>query len=147
MISLQLSWWTLIGDYHLKTQVKIDIRYLKIVGTGHGFTSSSIRFNIPENQWPELHELWPGGSRIMADLEPVPGDEVSGAAFYVKREGSPRISSDQRNGSCLSRTWRYYLSCRCVTLSVQGTKRLCHVILLQNVEAVSNCGAGGRRQK
>ena len=89
------------GDYHLKTQVKIDISYLKIVGTGHGFTSSSIRFNIPENQWPELHELWPGGSRIMVDLEPVPGDEVSGAAFYVKREGSPRISSVEFENFCI----------------------------------------------
>ena len=31
------------GDYHLKTQVVIDISYLKIAGSGHGFTSSSIR--------------------------------------------------------------------------------------------------------
>lgn len=33
------------GDYHLATQVVIDISYLKIMGSGHGFTSSSIRFN------------------------------------------------------------------------------------------------------
>lgn len=25
------------GDYHLKTQVFIDISYLKIMGAGHGF--------------------------------------------------------------------------------------------------------------
>ena len=31
------------GDYHLTTQVVIDISYLRIVGSGHGFTSSSIR--------------------------------------------------------------------------------------------------------
>ncbi|MBQ4796898.1 right-handed parallel beta-helix repeat-containing protein, partial [Pectobacterium versatile] len=39
------------GDYHLNTQVLIDISYLKIVGSGHGFTSSSIRFNTPEREW------------------------------------------------------------------------------------------------
>ena len=40
------------GDYHLTTQVLIDISYLKIMGAGHGFTSSSIRFNAPQNEWP-----------------------------------------------------------------------------------------------
>ncbi|MCF7098995.1 right-handed parallel beta-helix repeat-containing protein, partial [Klebsiella variicola] len=29
------------GDYHLKTQVLIDISYLKIMGSGHGFVSLS----------------------------------------------------------------------------------------------------------
>ena len=29
------------GDYHLRTQVVIDISYLKIMGLGHGFVSSS----------------------------------------------------------------------------------------------------------
>lgn len=53
------------ADYHLKTQVKIDISFLKIVGSGHGFTSSSIRFNVPKEEWADLHELWPGGSRIL----------------------------------------------------------------------------------
>ena len=47
------------GDYHLATQVVIDISYLKIMGSGHGFTSSSIRFNVSEDEWPNLHELWP----------------------------------------------------------------------------------------
>lgn len=46
------------GDYHLLTQVVIDISYLKIKGDGHGFTSSSIRFNTPENEWENWHELW-----------------------------------------------------------------------------------------
>ncbi|CAJ1203075.1 Inulin fructotransferase [DFA-I-forming] [Companilactobacillus paralimentarius] len=82
------------ADYHLKTQVLIDISFLKIVGSGHGFTSSSIRFNVPEKDWPDLHELWPGGSRIINDL-PVDNNssEISGAAFLVKRDGDPRISS------------------------------------------------------
>ena len=35
------------GDYHLRTQVVIDISYLKIMGTGHGFESSSIRARTP----------------------------------------------------------------------------------------------------
>lgn len=50
------------GDYHLRTQVVIDISYLKIMGSGHGFVSSSIRYNLPENEWADLHEVWPGGS-------------------------------------------------------------------------------------
>lgn len=48
------------GDYHLRTQVVIDISYLKIMGSGHGFVSSSIRYNLPENEWADLHEVWPG---------------------------------------------------------------------------------------
>ena len=68
------------GDYHLKTQVKIDISYLKIQGSGHGFVSSSIRYNVPKEQWKDLHDIWPGGSRILVDLEPLKGDERSGAA-------------------------------------------------------------------
>jgi len=56
------------GDYHLKTQVIIDISFLKIIGTGHGFTSSSIRFNTEQNELKEWKELWPGGSRIIVDL-------------------------------------------------------------------------------
>lgn len=89
------------GDYHLRTQVVIDISYLKIVGTGHGFVSSSIRFNTPEEQWKNLHELWPGGSRILVDLVPDAEDERTGAAFYVKREGEPRISSVEFTNFCI----------------------------------------------
>ena len=89
------------GDYHLATQVVVDISYLKIMGSGHGFTSSSIRFNVPREEWPDLHELWPGGSRIMVDLQPSAEDEASGAAFYVKRDGSPRISSVEFENFCI----------------------------------------------
>ena len=80
------------GDYHLTTQVVIDVSYLKIMGSGHGFTSSSIRFNIPKEEWRGCHELWPGGSRILVDLPPAPENEdEKGAAFYVERSGNPRI--------------------------------------------------------
>ena len=82
------------GDYHLSSQVVIDISYLKIMGSGHGFTSSSIRFNTDENEWADLHELWPGGSRILVDIPLESNDkEYKGAAFYIERSGNPRISS------------------------------------------------------
>lgn len=90
------------GDYHLRTQVVIDISFLRIEGAGHGFTSSSIRFNVPEDEWPDLHELWPGGSRVLVDLAPGAGeDESKGAAFYVERNGSPRISSLEFANFCI----------------------------------------------
>lgn len=88
------------GDYHLKTQVVIDVSFLKIIGSGHGFTSSSIRYNVPENEWPELHELWPGGSRILVDL-PCGTEESTRAAFYVSRTGNPRISSVEFSNFCI----------------------------------------------
>ena len=90
------------GDYRLKTQVRIDCSYLRIEGCGHGFVSSSIRFNTPREEWENLHEIWPGGSRILVDL-PVPegASEEEGAAFLVKREGEPRISSVEFIGFCL----------------------------------------------
>lgn len=90
------------GDYRLRTQVLVDISFLKIQGSGHGFTSSSIRFNVPESEWPGLHELWPGGSRILVDL---PRDSTQGesgsAAFRVAREGSPRLSSVEFADFCI----------------------------------------------
>lgn len=90
------------GDYHLRTQVVIDVSFLRIEGSGHGFTSSSIRFNVPEDEWPDLHELWPGGSRIIVDLPPAgDGEESKGAAFYIERSGSPRISSVEFSNFCI----------------------------------------------
>ncbi|PWJ47329.1 NosD domain-containing protein [Faecalicatena contorta] len=90
------------GDYHLVTQVVIDISYLKIMGSGHGFTSSSIRFNTPESEWADWHEVWPGGSRILVDISPDADDEeCAGAAFYVKRSGEPRISSLEFADFCI----------------------------------------------
>ena len=81
------------GDYRLRTPVTIDISFLRIVGAGHGFTSSSIRFNVPDAEWPALHELWPGGSRIVVD--------TTGPAFVVERDGSPRISSVEFENFCI----------------------------------------------
>lgn len=97
------------GDYRLRTQVLIDVSFLKIQGSGHGFTSSSIRFNVPEDEWPDLHELWPGGSRILVDIPLDGGDgagdaegtEARGAAFYIERTGSPRISSVEFTNFCI----------------------------------------------
>lgn len=89
------------ADYHLKTQVKIDISYLKIVGSGHGFTSSSIRFNIPENEWDNLHELWPGGSRVLNEINATGTSERELAAFLVERSGEPRISSVEFSNFCI----------------------------------------------
>lgn len=90
------------GDYHLRTQAVIDISYLKIEGSGHGFTSSSIRFNVPENEWSDLHELWPGGSRVLVNIPLAENaDESKGAAFYIERAGSPRISSVEFSNFCI----------------------------------------------
>ena len=89
------------GDYHLRTQVVIDISYLKIMGSGHGFVSSSIRYNLPKDEWAGLHEVWPGGSRILVDLTPEPQQESSGAAFYIERSGNPRISSVEFENFCI----------------------------------------------
>ncbi|RAK03950.1 copper-binding protein NosD [Halanaerobium saccharolyticum] len=90
------------GDYHLVSQVVIDISYLKIVGSGHGFTSSSIRFNTPESELADWQEVWPGGSRILVDISLKDGDRESvGAAFYVKRSGDPRISSVEFANFCI----------------------------------------------
>lgn len=90
------------GDYHLFTQIVIDISYLKIMGSGHGFTSSSIRFNTPERDWANWHELWPGGSRILVDMVPEDGEaESTGAAFYIARSGDPRISSVEFADFCI----------------------------------------------
>ena len=89
------------GDYHLRTQVVIDISYLKIMGSGHGFVSSSIRYNLPKDEWADLHEVWPGGSRILVDLTPDPEKESAGAAFYVERSGNPRISSVEFENFCI----------------------------------------------
>ena len=90
------------GDHRLRTQVVIDVSFLRIEGSGHGFTSSSIRFNVPEAEWPDLHELWPGGSRILVDLPHAAGDDESnGAAFLVERSGDPRISSVEFSNFCI----------------------------------------------
>lgn len=90
------------GDYRLRTQVKIDVSFVRIQGAGHGFTSSSIRYNVPSDDWHTLHEIWPGGSRVLVDLEePDVADPTAGAAFLIEREGDPRISSVEFSGFCI----------------------------------------------
>lgn len=90
------------GDYRLSTQVVIDVSYLKIVGSGHGFISSSIRFNTPPSELAHWHDVWPGGSRVRVDLSPdAARGDASGAAFYVKRSGNPRISSVEFADFCI----------------------------------------------
>ena len=90
------------GDYHLLSQIRIDISYLKIMGAGHGFTSSSIRFNTPKSELASWHEVWPGGSRILVDLPTSAADDESvGAAFVVTRNGNPRISSVEFADFCI----------------------------------------------
>lgn len=90
------------GDYRLSSQVVIDISYLKIVGSGHGFTSSSIRFNTPAHELKSWHEIWPGGSRILVDL-PAGDAQEEGvkAAFLVRRSGNPRLSSVEFADFCI----------------------------------------------
>lgn len=89
------------GDFRLKTQVVIEISFLRIVGSGHGFTSSSIRFNTPKRELEQWHEVWPGGSRVLVDLAEPAGDGAAGAAFLVQRAGNPRISSVEFADFCI----------------------------------------------
>lgn len=89
------------GDFRLRTQVVIDISFLRIVGSGHGFTSSSIRFNTPRRELEQWHEIWPGGSRVLVDLAGPAGDGAAGAAFLVQRAGNPRISSVEFADFCI----------------------------------------------
>lgn len=90
------------GDYLLRTQVVIDISFLKIFGSGHGFTSSSIRFNTSREELRHWHEVWPGGSRVLVDLPAVAdAADAERAAFLVKREGAPRISSVEFADFCI----------------------------------------------
>jgi hypothetical protein len=128
------------GDYRLRTQVVIDISFLRIEGSGHGFTSSSIRFNVPEDEWPNLHELWPGGSRVLVDMPRVAGaDEAKGAAFYVERNGSPRISSLEFSNFCIDG----------LHFDADGSDLLPENTTTSspNAGAASSCAGGDRRRR
>lgn len=82
------------GDYPLKTRVTVDISYLTIKGSGHGFASSSIRYNAGNtSSW---HEIWPGGSRIR-----VENTDGQTEAFRVARTGDPQLSSVVFENFCL----------------------------------------------
>ncbi len=81
------------GDYTLLTRVLIDISFLQIKGSGHGFTSSSIRYNSNTTGWAELN---PGGSHIK-----VQNADGNTDAFLITRSGSPRLSSVEFRDFCL----------------------------------------------
>jgi inulin fructotransferase (DFA-I-forming) len=82
------------GDYPLKTRVTVDVSYLTIRGDGHGFASSSIRYNAGDTSaW---HEIWPGGSRIR-----VENTDGHSEGFLVSRSGEPRLSSVVFDNFCL----------------------------------------------
>jgi inulin fructotransferase (DFA-I-forming) len=82
------------GDYSLKTRILIDISYLQIKGSGHGFTSSSIRYNSGNtSSW---HEIWPGGSRIR-----VENTDGNAEAILIHRDGLPRLSSIELVDFCM----------------------------------------------
>ena len=81
------------GDYSLKTRVNVDISFLTIRGSGHGFTSLSIRYNSSTSGW---HEVNPGGSRVR-----VENTDGNTDAFRVYRAGDPRISSVVFENFCL----------------------------------------------
>ena len=85
------------GDYSLKSRVVVDISYLTIRGSGHGFASLSIRFNTEDTSaWHELH---PGGSHIR-----VENTDGESEAFLVSREGAPRLSGVIFENFCLDGT-------------------------------------------
>ncbi|MCU1475321.1 MAG: hypothetical protein JWQ64_14 [Subtercola sp.] len=82
------------GDYSLKTRVVVDISYLCIKGSGHGFTSSSIRYNSGSTTgWAEI---WPGGSHVR-----VENTDGNAEAFIVTRTGNPRLSGIEFENFCL----------------------------------------------
>ncbi|MBE6474795.1 MAG: fructotransferase [Actinomyces succiniciruminis] len=82
------------GDYSLKTRVVIDVSNLTIRGSGHGFSSLSIRYNTDDtSSW---HEVNPGSSHIK-----VENSDGQGEAFLVSRDGSPRIGAVILENFCL----------------------------------------------
>jgi inulin fructotransferase (DFA-I-forming) len=82
------------GDYSLKTRVTVDISFLQIKGSGHGFTSLGIRYSSGDtSSW---WEIWPGASHIR-----VENTDGQAEAFLVQRTGSPRLSSIEFRDFCL----------------------------------------------
>jgi inulin fructotransferase (DFA-I-forming) len=82
------------GDYSLKTRIVIDISYLQLKGSGHGFTSSNIRYNAGNTSgWSEI---WPGGSRVR-----VENTDGNAEAILISRSGQPRLSSIELLDFCL----------------------------------------------
>lgn len=71
------------GHYDLLTRVVVDISFLQIKGSGHGFTSQAIRDESDTSQW---YETLPGGSHVM-----VKNTDGHGEAFLVTRSGAPGV--------------------------------------------------------
>jgi inulin fructotransferase (DFA-I-forming) len=81
------------GDYRLKTTALIDVSYLTIRGSNHGFFSTSIKNNTSTTGWKEL---WPGGSHVLPD-----DNFTSGVLFKVERTGSNRLNSVTFQNFCI----------------------------------------------
>jgi inulin fructotransferase (DFA-I-forming) len=70
------------GHYDLLTRVVIDISFLTIKGSGHGFMSEAIRDDTSDtSKWIEIQ---PGSSHIR-----VKNTDGNNEAFLVKRTGAP----------------------------------------------------------
>lgn len=85
------------GHFDLRTRVVIDISYLQIKGSGHGFLSEAIRDESDSSQWVET---LPGGSHIR-----VMNTDGHGEAFLIARSGSPatvgRLNSVEFRDFCI----------------------------------------------
>ncbi|MFF8844228.1 NosD domain-containing protein [Streptomyces sp. NPDC015127] len=69
------------GHYDLLTRVVIDVSFLQIKGSGHGFLSEAIRDESPTGSWVET---LPGASHIR-----VRNNDGHREAFLVSRSGAP----------------------------------------------------------
>lgn len=82
------------GDYSLKTRAVIDVSYLQVKGSGHGFTSLGIRDGTPDtSRW---YETAAGGSHVR-----VENTDGHSEAFLVTRGGQPRLSSVEFRDFCI----------------------------------------------
>jgi len=70
------------GDYHLLTTVEIDISFLQIKGSGHGWLTQETRDNDPSYNPGTWRETTPGGSHVIVDFTTGPK-----SAFHVNRSG------------------------------------------------------------
>ncbi|GGN79907.1 hypothetical protein GCM10011579_064850 [Streptomyces albiflavescens] len=69
------------GHYDLLTRAVIDISFLQIKGSGHGFLSEAIRDESSTGSWAEVQ---PGASHIR-----VKNTDGNNEAFLVQRSGAP----------------------------------------------------------
>lgn len=85
------------GHYDLLTRVVIDISYLQIKGSGHGFISEGIRDGSNTDGW---FETLPGASHIR-----VKNTDGHAEAFLVQRVNDPyRLNSVEFRDFCLDGT-------------------------------------------